>query len=86
MGEQGLLKQRAEEGCAEGRTAGVSGVEVGGVWCLPRIKITHEPGAPERGETRREVRRDGGLVPTCMRTCKLSLWVLFSRSVVSDPL
>lgn len=73
MGEQGLLKQRVEEGCAEGGTAGVSGVEVGGVWCLLRIKTTHEPGAPERGETRQEVHGEDGLVPTCMRTRKSSL-------------
>lgn len=62
MGEQGLLKQRVEEGCAEGGTAGVSGVEVGGVWCLPRIKITHQPGAPERGEMRHHLHEDSQVV------------------------
>lgn len=52
-------------------------VEVGGVWCLPRIKTTHESGAQERGETRQEVHGEGGLVPTCTRTRRSSLWMLF---------
>ena len=63
MGEQGLVKQRVEEGYAEGRTRRRLEVDVGGVWCLLRIKTTHESGAQERGETRQEVHGEVDLSP-----------------------
>ena len=58
MGEQGLVKQRVEEGYAEGRTRRRLEVDVGGVLCLLRIKTTHESVAQERGATRQEGHRE----------------------------
>lgn len=79
MGEQGLVKQGVEGGLLKAGQQRCLEAEVGGVWCLPRIKTTREPGAQERGETRQEVHGESGLVPTCTRTQKSSSWVSFSH-------